>query len=88
MHDDSMVARVLLGTNHAPTGGAQHAIGGSPMPTPQELRILKADEGFYLLYCNAEGEPMTDTFHLALDDAFDQAEFEFRVDRADWTIVQ
>jgi len=58
------------------------------MPAPQELRIIKADEGFLLLYCNAEGEPMTDTFHLALDDAFDQADFEFQVDRTDWTMVQ
>jgi hypothetical protein len=81
-----VVARVVLTESHQSTGRTRHEIGGLPMPQPFELRVVRDPEGhgFYLLYCDAAGIEMTDTFHLALDDAFAQAEFEFQVRADDW----
>ena len=58
------------------------------MPQPQELQIVGADAGVYLLYCDSHGQSMTDTFHLSVRDALRQAEFEFSVSESDWTLVE
>jgi hypothetical protein len=44
----------------------------------------EGQDGFFLLYCDESGEEMTDTWHRTLDDALDQAEFEFTVQRHEW----
>lgn|SRR5678816_4452960 len=84
-----VLARVVLTEAHS-TGRTRHEIGGSPMPQPSELRVVRDPEGhgFYLSYCDATAAEMTDTFHLSLDDAFAQAEFEFEVRPDEWTRLE
>lgn len=56
------------------------------------LRISRYDEpdnpkptgGFYLFSLDEAEEWVTDTWHESVDDAFDQAEFEFGLVRSDW----
>jgi len=43
-----------------------------------------ADGGFLLNYYDSEGNPVTDTFHLELEDAVHQAEFEYVGTRNTW----
>jgi len=59
------------------------------MPHPAQLRVVQysGDDGFYLLYCTAAGEELTDTYHDTLESAFAQADWEFGVSAAEWTIV-
>ena len=52
-----------------------------------ELRIVRNQDGFYLLHCDQAGEEIADTFHLTLEEAFGQAEFDFRVKPSEWLLV-
>jgi hypothetical protein len=47
------------------------------MKAPDVLLIEKRHEGFFLLRFTADGIPVGDTWHLNLEDAKHQAEFEF-----------
>lgn len=55
------------------------------MPAPAALRIsqYQGDAGFYLLYLDLDGEEITDTYHMTLQDAFEQANWEFGADIGD-----
>ena len=45
------------------------------------------DPGFYLLYFDANGDEMTDTYHDSIEDAMAQADFEFEVRPDEWESV-
>jgi hypothetical protein len=79
-----VLRRVVLTPAHKPTGNTLH-VG---MPVPSELRIVRHDgqQGFWLLYCDASGQELTDTWHQTLEDALHQAEFEFTVKPAHWDV--
>jgi hypothetical protein len=47
------------------------------------VRYPEAD-GVYLIYLDAEGGEITDTFHDSLQGAMDQAEWEYLVKKSDW----
>ena len=83
-----VIAHITLESRHQPTGRTKHSMGGVGMRRPVALRIVKdgSTPGFYLEYCDADGMPVTDTWHATLDDAFDQAEFEFTITRAEWRL--
>ena len=78
---------------HRPTGGTQHFYGSPlepekqvPVPIPAALRIVQYDseDAFYLLYLDADGNELTDTWHASLDDAKEQARSEFQVAPTEW----
>lgn len=78
------------------TGNTKHSlgaiIGGRPVefqdiPKPAWVEIMEEDNGFYLLYFNAEGVCLTDTWHDTLDAAKRQARFEFEISPSDWEIA-
>ena len=77
-----VLARVVLRASHQSSGKSLH-IGAR---RPSELRVVRYEgqDGFFLLYCDESGKEMTDTWHHTLDEAFDQAEFEFSVQRHEW----
>lgn len=56
------------------------------MRRPTALQINALDEGYALTYLDASGDEITDTFHLTLDGAFAQAEFEFAVTKPEWVL--
>jgi hypothetical protein len=80
-----VVGSVELQRQHRPSR-TRHTINGVPCPRFTRLEITKYAEeaGFYLLLCS-DGQG-TDTWHETLDDAFDQAEFEFGVKRREWDL--
>jgi len=63
-----------------------HYQGNAVLPPPAELKIAKyADsEGYYLLYCDADRNELTDAFHDTIEEAFAQAEWEFNVKPFEW----
>lgn len=81
--------RVELRSHHLRPGRTKHTLidgaGARDFPPFKALEIAKypEDQGFYLLY-EAESGHGTDTWHLSLEDAMDQAEWEFGVTAAEW----
>jgi hypothetical protein len=77
---------VVLGPQHQPTGKTTHWYMTEPVPTPRLLRIVQydGDVGFYLLYCDNNGDEMADTYHVSMVAAMSQAEFEFGVKPTEW----
>ena len=62
-----------------PTGNTTHRKSGEILGPARALAICQyAGTGhFYLFYCAENWTVLTDTFHLTLDEAKDQARFEY-----------
>ncbi len=45
------------------------------------------EDSFYLFYCDAEWNAVTDTYHETLEAALEQAEFEYEGVTATWNVV-
>lgn len=52
--------------------------------TPVWVEIVQQDDAFYLLRKNAYGESIADTWHLTLEEAKEQAAFEYGIIERDW----
>ena len=80
--------RVVLFTpidwRHQPTDNCRHTVEGEPFGPAQALAICRDSKGYSLFYCDADWEPVTDTWHQTLEDAKDQAEFEYRGVTGTW----
>ena len=87
MDGPQLLRRIALTSAHGPTGKTRHFYGNELLPPPKELRIVQynSDPGYYLLYCDESGNQMTDTYHLSVKDAMDQAEFEFGITADEWS---
>jgi hypothetical protein len=81
-----VLQEIELTAQHRPTGNTRHFRDGATLGPPAKLRIVRFadDPGFYLLYLDADGNELTDTWHEALDLAQRQAEFEFGVHKDEW----
>ena len=83
-------ARVVLYTvidsRHHPTGATKHFVGGELQGPVEALAICRYDnESYvYLFYCSADWQTITDTYHESVEEAQDQAEFEYRGVSATW----
>ena len=68
---------------------SKHIVNSEEMKQPSELQIAKYedDEGYYLLYVDKLGNEMNDTFHESMQDALEQAEWEFGIKKADWEVI-
>jgi hypothetical protein len=62
-----------------PTGAATHRRGGQILGPARALAICQytGESSFYLFYCGEDWTVHTDTFHLSLEGAKHQAEFEY-----------
>ncbi len=70
-----------------PTGSTTHRAKGEVQGLATGLAIARYDnreDVVYLFSCNSEWQVFTDTCHLSLDQAYDQAEFEYCGVTAHW----
>lgn len=90
MDEPSLLRRIKLTSAHRPTGKTQHFHGDELLPPPTELRIVQysSDPGYYLFYCDDSGAELTDTYHDSVQEAMDQAEFEFGITAEEWSEVE
>ena len=81
-----VLASVRLATRHKPTKRTIHRLGNELLPVPSELRVVQhpGDPGFLLLYLDEHQQEITDTYHLSLQAALEQAEFEFGIKPDEW----
>ncbi len=82
-----VVCYTAIDGRHRPTGATRHTVGGVDQGPAPALAICQDGEGYYLFYCDADWEPVTDTWHESLEDALHQAEFEYAGSRETWVRV-
>jgi hypothetical protein len=72
------------------TDKTSHVIGGRLNGKFKSLVICQYPNtgGYYLLYFNDQGEEVTDTWHETLEDAKDQAEYEYSGITNIWITVE
>ena len=85
-----VLQEVVLTTGHEPTGAWTHTSDGEVLPKPAKLQIAQFDNPneVYLLYLDATGAEQTDTSHLSIEEAHEQARLEFGVTPSEWSAVQ
>lgn len=66
------------------TGNTTHHSAEGQLPTPAFVKIEHSDGAYYLLYFDAAGDGVTDTWHQSLEDAKRQAKFEFEIEASEW----
>jgi hypothetical protein len=72
-----VLMHAMVDRRHGPTGSAAGFMRGEPF-LPTALAICgDAGGGFYLFGCDAEWNTVTDTWHQTVEDAMEQAEFEY-----------
>lgn len=61
------------------TGNTQHYAHGRLLSAAYGLAVCRyeKEEGYYLFSCNSEWKEFADTYHKTIEDAMEQAEFEY-----------
>jgi hypothetical protein len=69
-----------------PTGNCCHRVAGRVTGPAANLAICRYEgqQGYYLFYCDAAWQVITDTWHQTLEDAMHQAEFEYEGVSGNW----
>jgi hypothetical protein len=69
-----------------PTGKTKHVRDGEAVATASGLAICQyeGDSSFYFFYCDEDWEVLADTFHSTIEDAKEQAEFEYEGISSNW----
>ncbi len=55
-----------------------------PIEVPTFLEIVSDEDAWHLVHLGPDGRSLADTWHASLDEAKNQAEFEFGVIGEDW----
>ena len=74
---------------HRPTGNCRQTVAGELQGPAAGLVICQYDgEDAYCLFgCDAEWNTVTDTWHATLEEALDQAEFEYEGVSQTWNVA-
>lgn len=72
-----------------PTGKCRHSVSGVLVSGFAFLAICQyeGDDGFYLFYCDDQWNVVADTLHFTMDQAMEQAEFEYENSLGTWVIM-
>jgi hypothetical protein len=86
MAEYTVLKEIGLGAAHSASGKTIHRRGDVVLPPASRLLIVQfsGDAGFYILHLNDEGDEITDTFHMTIDEAFAQAKWEYGVSASEW----
>ena len=84
--DAALLVYSPIDDRHTPTDESKHYAAGQLTPTPAALAICRYEDAnaFYLFGCDENWEVITDSCHLSLDEAKDQAEREYNGVSATW----
>jgi hypothetical protein len=94
MSDLITLKKVALGPQHLRPGRARHRrndgngnLRDFPPFVCLEIAMTASRDAYYLFHI-AENNEIADTWHQTLDEAFEQAEFEFGVERNEWVDIE
>jgi len=83
-------AKVIMFTpidgRHALTDDCKQIVAGTPIVPIAGLAICQhaSETVFYLFGCDKEWNTLTDTWHQTIQEAIEQAEFEYRGSKQTW----
>jgi hypothetical protein len=83
----ALLAHTKPGTSLTPRAAARHYQDGVAIDGIVRLEIVGETGGVYLFHFDAEGRNRIDTWHDTVEEALDQAAFEYSLDRAAWDFV-
>jgi hypothetical protein len=74
----------------AQTGNTRHTINGVPVTNESKLRLVRlaGDTSIYLIHYGLDQTELTDTCHDSIEEALEQAKFEYGLEKSDWTLFQ
>ncbi len=77
-----------IDTRHRHTGNTKQIVGGVLLGPAKGLAICQYDgeSAFYLFGCDEEWNSLSDTWHETLEDAKEQAEFEYEGTKETWIV--
>ena len=77
----------VLDERHLKTENTRHFVNGQFIEEISGLAICKYDNdpGYYLFGCDENWNSITDTYHDSIEDAKEQAEFEYKNSMTTWT---
>lgn len=87
MHEAAIVKEIVLEPHHVGTGRTRHYRDGALNSRPARLIIVRFSDGFNLIHLDSQGSEMSDTFHESVDNAVEQAAFEFSIKPEEWSSV-
>jgi len=81
-----VVCYTSLDARHRKTRNTVHHAGGNEIEDPKGLAVCQyeGEDAFYLFGCNEDWKSQSDTWHETLDDAKEQAEFEYAGTSQTW----
>lgn len=76
----------VLDDRHTKTENTRHFVYGQLIEKINGLAICKYDNdlGYYLFGCDEAWNSITDTYHDSIEDAKEQAEFEYKNSMTTW----
>jgi len=79
----------VIDGRHRPTGNCRQIVAGILQGPAAGLAICRyeGEEAYYLFGCDTEWNTITDTWHETLEDALEQAEFEYEGISETWNVV-
>jgi hypothetical protein len=82
----TVIHYTILDTRHIPTGKCAHIVTGELINSVAGLAICQytGEDSYYLFYCDQNWHTLTDTWHATLQDALNQAEFEYEGTKSTW----
>jgi hypothetical protein len=85
-----VVAYTPIDDRHRPTGRTKQIVGGREVGPAAGLAICQYenDPAFYLFGCDVNWKGVTDTWHQSIEEARDQAEFEYEGSSQTWVYGQ
>lgn len=85
-----VVCYTPIDSRHRLTGNAKQIVGGALVGPASGLAICQyeGDTAYYLFGCDAEWNSLSDTWHETLEDAKEQAEFEYEGTSNTWSILE
>lgn len=74
---------------HRPTGNCRQIVAGVLQGQAAGLAICQypQETAYYLFGCDSEWNPVTDSWHGTLEEALEQAEFEYEGVSKTWIVV-
>src|SRR5262245_53923042 len=86
INDARVICFAQIAAGVKPTGATTHRRDGQVLGPASALAICQypGDSSFYLFYCGEDWIVLTDTFHVSLDEAKRQAEFEYEAISTHW----
>jgi hypothetical protein len=82
-----LVARTMSDTPFRPRASAAHHQDGAIIDGIVRLEVVEDGGGFYLFQFDINDRNRIDTWHDSVEEALDQAAFEYGIDREAWEFV-